>query len=102
MTSRSVSNSSNFSLPRRPSTNSNSPSVGGHVGDYSEADYLNGNLLDDDDDGGSPPSRKHNNDLPRQRKSDENADDSHKLVIAIDYGTTYTGKLSVNGLTDVF
>jgi hypothetical protein len=64
--------------------------------DYSDQDYLRDDLLDGDE--GEFPSpvstfrRADSVHLPPQRGNSDQDVSSNRLVIAIDYGTTFTGK----------
>ena len=54
---------------------------------------MNDDLLrEDDDDDVSPVSSKYQ-DIPQQLENTASDVGSHRLVIAIDYGTTFTGAL---------
>jgi hypothetical protein len=101
MTSRPIPNIPKRPLQRKTITKSESPDPPHRPVDHLGSDYLGLNLLDDDEDEDSPPILQHH-DLPRQRKTDDAEDGSHKLVIAIDYGTTYTGISSFSGVISIY
>src|SRR6266700_2579894 len=80
MASRQSSTASN-GQQRKPSTKAKPFSLKGSPVPSSIEDYLNDNLLEQDD----PPPISN---LPQRPRRDT----SHRLVIGIDYGTTFTGK----------
>ena len=96
MASRVSSTSSNRSEAEKPSIKEKPKSLQGILlsPKPAEPDYLHDDLLEDDGFDASPPSYKYQ-DLPRQFESDSNDGNFgnlHRLVIAIDYGTTFTGE----------
>lgn len=91
MTSRRDSTKSYRAIPRKPSVKPKSSHIEGNSLDGSETDYMNDDLLKEEyyDNDTSPPYNYQ--DLPKQPENDSRDIASHRLVIAIDYGTTYTG-----------
>jgi hypothetical protein len=97
MASRVSSTSSNGSEAQKPSIKEKSKSLQGISlsPKTAEPDYLHYDLLEDDRFDAS--SYKYQ-DPPRQFESDSNDGNFgnlHRLVIAIDYGTTFTGEHAV-------
>lgn len=95
MASRVSSTSSNRFEAQKPSIKEKPKSLQGTSLSPrpAELDYLHDDLLEDNGFDASPPSYKYQ-DPPRQFESDsndDNFDNLHRLVIAIDYGTTFTG-----------
>ncbi len=91
MTSRAASTISNRSIPRKPSAKPKPPHLRGNLLEGLEPDYMKDDLLkEDDDDDTSPLSYKYQ-DLPQQLGNSSQDVVSHRLVLAIDYGTTFTG-----------
>lgn len=79
---------SNRSIPLRPSTKTKPPNLQITMLDHSDQDYLNENLLGDGD--SVSPTTRRSADLPGQ--FDSHGQGPYRLVVAIDYGTTFTGE----------
>lgn len=92
MASRQPSTTSNRSNLRKPSIKAKPLDLQGNTIDYSDQDYLKDNLLDGDEDDVSSTTFRtaESSKLPPQRDTHDLG--SNRLVIAIDYGTTFTGK----------
>jgi hypothetical protein len=95
--SKQASTMSNRSTPRRPSIKAKPPNLQGILLDHPDQDWLNENLLEDGDNVPSPTRRSA--DLPRQLDSHDLG--PYRLVIAIDYGTTFTGEQSLVAIVGV-
>ena len=78
-------------MARKPSTKPKPPDMQGNIVDSPDQDYLQDNLLDEDEDDLAPPTSKIV-DPPKPLRQRGTPDGSSRLVIAIDYGTTFTGK----------
>lgn len=84
---------SNKSILRRPSKKLKPPNLRGTLLDSSEEDYLVENLLGDAD-SISSPTRESPDSAQRRRILDSPVQLPYRLVIAVDYGTTFTGEQS--------
>lgn len=91
---------SNSSIARKPLIKPKPPDLQGNIvdspdqdylQDSPDQDYLQNNLLDEDEDDLAPPTFKIV-DPPKLLRQRGTPDGSSRLVIAIDYGTTFTGK----------
>jgi hypothetical protein len=82
---------SNRSIARKPLIKAKPPNLRGHTLGQSDEDWLNENLLDDGGDDSSPTPTSA--DFPPQVDSHDQG--PYRLVIAIDYGTTFTGEQSL-------
>ncbi|KAI9868488.1 MAG: hypothetical protein M1813_005932 [Trichoglossum hirsutum] len=98
---------SNKSILRRPSKKLKPPNLRGTLLDSSEEDYLVENLLGDAD-SISSHTRESPDSAQRRRILDSPVQLPYRLVIAVDYGTTFTGvafaapKLDDYGRTKIF
>ena len=92
MTSRLPPPAWNRSFQRKPSAKAKPPDLRGNSIDHSDQDYLKDNLLGGDEDELSSPTFRapESPKLPPQRGTHDVG--SSRLVIGIDYGTTFTGK----------
>jgi molecular chaperone DnaK (HSP70) len=93
MASRSAPEVPKRPAPRPTSTTSNGSDLPETSANKLRSSFLDLDLLGDDDEYEEPPPRPKAKpqDAPRPRTSTDSRDGSHKLVIAIDYGTTFTG-----------
>lgn len=79
-------------MARKPSIKPKPPNLQGNIIDRPDQDYLLDNLLDEDDDLAPPSPTFKTVDPPKPLRQRGTPDGSPRLVIAIDYGTTFTSK----------